>query len=108
MLSKVYSSGVYGIEGFEVTVECSAWDRVPAFELVGLPDTAVKEAKDRGDEWKEKEFSFGGRLLLLLNVLLTFGIAFSAIRSEDPEELTAAVPPAAGEPHTDPAKSPQC
>ena len=47
MLSKVYSSGVYGIEGFEVTVECSAWDRVPAFELVGLPDTAVKEAKNR-------------------------------------------------------------
>lgn len=47
MLSKVYSSGVYGIEGFEVTVECSAWDRLPAFELVGLPDAAVKEAKNR-------------------------------------------------------------
>ena len=47
MLSKIYSSGVIGIEGFEVTVECSAWDRIPAFELVGLPDTAVKEAKNR-------------------------------------------------------------
>ena len=47
MLSKVYSSGVVGIEGFEVTVECSAWDRIPAFELVGLPDAAVKEAKNR-------------------------------------------------------------
>ncbi len=47
MLSKIYSSGVLGIEGFEVTVECSAWDRVPRFELVGLPDTAVKEAKNR-------------------------------------------------------------
>ena len=47
MLSKVYSSGVIGIEGFEVTVECSAWDRVPAFELVGLADTAVKESKNR-------------------------------------------------------------
>lgn len=32
----------------------------------------VQDAKERGDEWKEKEFSFGGRLLLLLNVLLTF------------------------------------
>lgn len=50
--------------------------------------------------------SYGGSSLL--SVLLTFGIAFSAIRSEDPEELTAAMPPAAGEPHTDPAKSPQC
>ena len=47
MLSKVYSSGVIGIEGFEVAVECSAWDRVPAFELVGLPDAAVKESKNR-------------------------------------------------------------
>ena len=47
MLSKVYSSGVLGIDGFEVAVECSAWDRIPKFELVGLPDTAVKEAKNR-------------------------------------------------------------
>ena len=47
MLSKIYSSGVLGIDGFEVTVECSAWDRIPKFELVGLPDAAVKEAKNR-------------------------------------------------------------
>ncbi len=47
MLSKIYSSGVFGIEGFEVTVECSAWDRLPCFDLIGLPDTAVKEAKNR-------------------------------------------------------------
>ena len=47
MLSKVYSAGVFGIEGFEVAVECSGWDRIPRFELVGLPDAAVKEAKNR-------------------------------------------------------------
>ena len=47
MLSKIFSAGVIGIEGFEVTVECSAWDRLPKFDLVGLPDTAVKEAKGR-------------------------------------------------------------
>ena len=47
MLSKVYSSGVMGIDGFSVTVECSAWNRLPSFELVGLPDTAVKESKNR-------------------------------------------------------------
>ena len=47
MLSKIYSCGVFGIDGFEVTVECSAWDRIPRFELVGLPDAAVKEAKGR-------------------------------------------------------------
>lgn len=47
MISKVFSSGIIGIDGFEVTVECSAWNRLPRFELVGLPDTAVKEAKNR-------------------------------------------------------------
>lgn len=47
MLSKIYSSGVIGIEGYQVTVECSAWDRIPRFDLVGLPDAAVKEAKNR-------------------------------------------------------------
>ena len=47
MLSKAYTSGVLGVDGFEITVECSAWDRVPKFELVGLPDAAVKEAKNR-------------------------------------------------------------
>lgn len=31
-----------------------------------------QDAKERGTAWKEKEFSFGGKLLLLLNVLLTF------------------------------------
>ena len=47
MLSKVYSSGVFGIDGYEVTVECSSWNRIPRFDLVGLPDAAVKEAKNR-------------------------------------------------------------
>ena len=47
MLSRVYSSGIFGISGFEVAVECSAWDRIPRFDLVGLPDAAVKEAKNR-------------------------------------------------------------
>ena len=47
MVSKIFSAGVIGIDGFEVTVECSAWDRIPRFELVGLPDAAVKEARGR-------------------------------------------------------------
>ena len=47
MLSRIISSGVFGIDGFPVTVECSAWNRIPRFDLVGLPDAAVKEAKNR-------------------------------------------------------------
>ncbi len=47
MLSKVYSAGVLGIDGYEVVVECSGWNRIPRFDLVGLPDASVKEAKNR-------------------------------------------------------------
>ena len=47
MLSKIYSAGLRGVDGFEVTVECSGWPRLPRFELVGLPDNAVKESKER-------------------------------------------------------------
>ena len=47
MLSRVYTAGLSGIDGFEVTVECSGWDRLPRFEIVGLPDLSVKEAKER-------------------------------------------------------------
>ena len=47
MVSKVYSAGVCGIEGFEVTVECDIQNRMSVYEIVGLPDTAVKEAKER-------------------------------------------------------------
>ena len=47
MLSKIYSAGLLGIDGFIVTVECNAKKGMFHFELVGLPDLAVKEAKER-------------------------------------------------------------
>ena len=47
MYSKVYGAGLVGIDGFIITVECSARNKLPSFDLVGLPDAAVKEAKER-------------------------------------------------------------
>lgn len=47
MLSTVFSAGLYGIDGYIVTVECNAQSKIPEFNLVGLPDLAVKEAKER-------------------------------------------------------------
>ncbi len=47
MLSTVYSAGLFGIDGFMVSVECNAQNKIPSLELVGLPDLAVKEAKER-------------------------------------------------------------
>ena len=47
MVSKIRSLGIRGIGGYEVSVECFLSNGLPAFEMVGLPDTAVKEARDR-------------------------------------------------------------
>ena len=47
MLSATYSAGLCGIDGFPVTVECNQKNNLKGFELVGLPDMAVKEAKER-------------------------------------------------------------
>ena len=47
MLSKVNSCGLLGIEGYVISVETDISNGIPAFEIVGLGDTAVKEAKER-------------------------------------------------------------
>lgn len=47
MLSTVFSAGLFGIDGYIVTIECNSQSRIPSLELVGLPDLAVKEAKER-------------------------------------------------------------
>ena len=47
MTSIVKTAAVYGIDGFTVDVECFTSGSIPKFSLVGLPDTAVKEAYDR-------------------------------------------------------------
>ncbi len=47
MLSQVQSFGLTGIDGFPVTVEAYVADGLPMFELVGLPDAAVREARER-------------------------------------------------------------
>ena len=47
MLSRVRSLGLQGIHGYEVSVECYITTGLPGFEIVGLPDAAVKEARER-------------------------------------------------------------
>ncbi len=47
MYSKVYSYGLKGIEGFPIEVETDVSNGLPHFEIVGLADTAIKEAKER-------------------------------------------------------------
>ena len=47
MVSVVRSLGLTGVAGYEVKVECDLSDGLPTFDVVGLPDTAVKEARTR-------------------------------------------------------------
>ena len=47
MICSVYSTSVSGIEGSAVAVECYITNGLPAFDIVGLPDAAVKEARER-------------------------------------------------------------
>ena len=65
MLSKLKSFGLEGIDGFLVEIETDIVGGVPHFEIVGLGDKSVKEAKDRvksairnsGYEYPTKHFT---------------------------------------------------
>ncbi len=47
MFSKVKSFGISGLNGYKVDVEVDMSGGKPSFDIVGLPDVAVKEAKER-------------------------------------------------------------
>lgn len=47
MLAKVQSYALSGLEGVAVTVETDISRGLPAYDMVGLPDAAVKESKER-------------------------------------------------------------
>lgn len=47
MVVSVRSLGLNGIAGYEVNAECFLSGGLPAFDIVGLPDAAVREARER-------------------------------------------------------------
>ena len=47
MLAKVMSSAVHGVDAYPVEVEIDISNGLPSFITVGLPETAVKESKER-------------------------------------------------------------
>ena len=46
MVVTIRSLGLQGITGYEVSVECALSGGLPAFDVVGLPDAAVKESRE--------------------------------------------------------------
>lgn len=47
MFAKIKSLGIFGMDAFSVVVEADISRGLPRFDIVGLPDTAVKESRER-------------------------------------------------------------
>lgn len=47
MLTKTMSAALFGMDGIPVTIETNVTDKLPRYEVVGLPDNAVKESNER-------------------------------------------------------------
>lgn len=78
MLASVSSLGLVGIEAYPVTVEAYSADGMPMFEVVGLPDAAVKESRER------IRAALAACELFLPPARLTVNLAPANIRKEGP------------------------
>ncbi len=47
MFSELKSVGLFGIDSYMIEVEADISSGLPAFDIVGLPDAAVGESRDR-------------------------------------------------------------
>lgn len=47
MLSTVKSIALHGLQGYLVNIQVDVSSGMPSFEIVGLPDTSIKESKER-------------------------------------------------------------
>jgi magnesium chelatase family protein len=66
-LARTYSVALVGVKGHLIEVEADITNGLPATILVGLPDTALREARDRiraailnsGEKWPQKKITVG-------------------------------------------------
>jgi len=68
MLTTTYGAGLLGIDGFIVTVECNSTKALPGFEMVGLPDAAVKESQQRVETAMYNSGIYGSDLNIKINL----------------------------------------
>src|SRR5918912_1029624 len=47
MLARLRSAAVFGVEAYPVRIEVDVSFGLPSFTMVGLPDTTVRESRDR-------------------------------------------------------------
>jgi len=78
VLSRVLSAAVYGVDGYVVTVETDIAHGLSVFNIVGLPDAAVKESQHRVQAAvKNSGFTFPNRKI-------TVNLAPADIKKEGP------------------------
>lgn len=66
MLSKVKSMTLNGLDGYLIEIQTNISNGIPEFEIVGLPDTSVKEAKKRIEvAIKNSKIEFPSRKILI-------------------------------------------
>jgi magnesium chelatase family protein len=78
MLARVYSCAVIGLEGVVVEVEVDTCDGLPGMDIVGLPDKAVQESKNRVQAAIKNAGLFFPRKRLVVN------LAPASVRKEGP------------------------
>ena len=77
MLARVYSCAVIGLEGVIVEVEVDTSDGLPSIAIVGLPDTAIQESRERVQSAIKNAGLYFPRRRLVVN------LAPAAVRKED-------------------------
>lgn len=76
MIAKICSACINGIDAYEVTVETYMGEGLPGLNIVGLPDTAIRESRDRiRAAIKSSGYSFPGKKI-------TINLAPADIRKE--------------------------
>lgn len=66
MVNKVTTATVIGLNAYEVSVETDVQNGLPAFSVVGLPDIAINEARDRvRSAVKNSGFSFPAKKIVV-------------------------------------------
>jgi magnesium chelatase family protein len=78
MLAKVHSCAVVGLEGAIVEVEVDTSRGLPSFTIVGLPDTAVQESRER------VQAAIKNAGLVFPRQRLTVNLAPASLRKEGP------------------------
>ena len=66
MYAKVYGATIDGLDGVVVTVEVDISQGLPVFDIVGLPNQAVKESRERVQPLKIVGLIFLCVVLLLI------------------------------------------